>query len=486
MLNLNPLLELPSLMDLNESSKKVQFHNLEKFTEVEKEKLISLIQSLLKQIVNYFIPSIIELSIFDPEDVTGQHFYSIIICPNNNENYLVDYEEEMNLNIDSNNQLLPNIEFYERPYYLHRPENEKYGTGIGIGNFVCKVGSFNAISIKKRIYKGKRNFVNHFFDKIHNRCFSNDSVTNSIDTYIGIPLFRPVSHYMGLNEEIYNGGALFLAGHNLNKIQVRELVLNLRHFLIKSIFYISYSRKELQAIKDNKRIIELETLHSLKNQVNHEIVGELNKIKDFDDEFQKEVINKVLKFSRNIVNQYAELVRDFDNESSYFDSQSLHFFIIEIAGKLNLNSQDIQIEIPASLELNINSSVLNSILTQLITNAREAQRRLLYVDKVKYEKYSQSYDIKVKVNEEVYNSQKLYSFTIFNSDTSVPSNLIEHLGFITVTEAGAGSTGVGFKIINNFLLRLKAFQFKKNKFFEIENTNNPMGVKVTFKLFKTC
>lgn len=469
-----------------------------RFQKIHDKKYNDDINKIIITIINFlqnnsFSTGLIELSLFDPFDVDGARFYSIVSAAN--DNIIDNYIQELIINLDvtgDSNTLIPNTNIYGEAYYTDykpklkpKPTSKYLFNPINIDNIITQFGGFYDLGSDIKIDVHEQ--VNMFFSRIKKACFfkkelNNKFIKKNLNASILVPMYRPVVKFKGQRKYIYNGGGIFVFGKFDKKVDINEFILKLRLILMKAILYISYSGDEIIKSRESKTNFELNIMHNFKTLFAVNIIEPLCKVKEYEQSKQNETLDNVRSFANKIVTQTYKLFETHkNNKKETINLEVLNQIILKVRYRLRLGKEELLFNVKNDKFVFLSSGeLLTMIFEDIVKNAITAQLELAE-DETTFAKYFKQKHIEIFLNIDTVNKYVSHTIiTIFNSDTTMSITSIENAGTETVTNIPAGKTGMGLYLANYALMEMGAIEFENGRYLKIENDISGKGVNVSF------
>jgi hypothetical protein len=519
-------------------SKEKDDFNMKSLSQIQEELIIEGIDAfgLVKNVRNFFLelannilfnqlkfPSIvIDFVLFDPADTAGRRFY-IAICSINNE-IVNKYKDQVDKNIkgdyegsrdEKRRPILTNPNIYSSPYFYKGPEERSEDTfkkfkRIDENNIEIHLGSFYKREDNPLPLYEQAKLIEEFFDLIQEE-LEIEKITGKetyeFNTSILIPLMRPAASYSGDDRNRLNGGGVFIYGETKNIGNdegynnhsntaknpsfgyLVKKVARLKYFFERRILETSHSFITFEKQKEIHNNLELNLFHHFGSNLRGlpDLISLSNFGADNLNDWQKNILLKTNDYLRNCIdniylvsNCYQEyILRKDSNKISYSSVGDIVDELKQIKLKFDDNA-NIDILFDESIldcSTSIMPKILGNIFEQFIYNALkeydnssiQTNNRIININLSKG----------VFINNEG-NSISALDFTMFNNETRITQVVLNNAGLKPIKSKT--SSGLGLYFLNFSLHILGALESSvTNRFYEISNTSNPVGVAISFK-----
>ena len=233
---------------------------------------------LIKVLKKYkFKASLVEISLFDPYDITAKNFYTFIYA--SDKKLIQKYMKELQNNIskqENRGPILPNPNLYDVPLVQFEHPNSATAPTLDVSNkeklyfFIANQTLYlndshdaqnteqlplitkNNLQEKDKLQENLTSFFIAVLEKVFSIRQVKDSHTNNlIDTAILIPLLRPTGKGQRNHETRLKGGGLFIYGaldekSNEKVKSIEDLGLLLKHKLDRATMDMSNSIADLE------------------------------------------------------------------------------------------------------------------------------------------------------------------------------------------------------------------------------------------------
>jgi len=215
-------------------------------------------------------PEIIELSIFDPDDISARTFYTFLYAKNLET--IIEYRNQMAISIEYHDKegdrglIVPDPRLYSLPFYLYKLKNEYIsykstnghkGNSESNCNFFC--GSYEAPANFSQKSKELDNHIVSFCDEVIKYMRNSDI---RIDTVFILPLLRPPATFsLGAEGSKYRGGSIIVFGNRNAKFNRDEFGFRLSHKVLYAIMDASQTLSDVLYSRNSK---ERAFVHALK------------------------------------------------------------------------------------------------------------------------------------------------------------------------------------------------------------------------------
>lgn len=496
-------LDYMSLKTIYEVGRNTSDNHYEGFNDIistnKKNALLKVIKPLydflLLDHVNFY-PLFIEFALFDPTNVSGNKFYSVLTSPYDElfEGYLTEMKNNVHYRGGGGKRgpLIPNEGLYKYTYYRLSKETNRYFSPHSVHELNVKFGCFNIQAQKSDKGRKIENYVNAFLSETLRKFKDNTALSDKKDGKelnhsMLIPLFRPAAPTntdIEQREEIFRGGGLFIYGCCGKNFNESSFVLEIRTFLMKSILEASHTEIEVEKMKSLQADLELHLYHHFGS--NLRTLPDLLNLNNFGSEnlnsFQKEIIKTAKSYikghidsTRSVLNSYQQYLDNDGVAPNYklsllFDEftylkeeikQQQQLWGID-AKRIKLSKKNVTGDEVVPLAPNI----FRNFLEQFYHNAIKAYDEI----ETKLEKRN----IKIKVIKK----KEIIEFSFFNSNTEIDPFVLTRAGLKPIKSVN--SSGLGYYFLNFSLKLCKAEKNSENKYFILGNNKSPKGVFLSF------
>lgn len=504
--DLAPIYEIGRLH--SQSHEDVYIYPLDQKEENKLTPFINLLQDFFSfKSSQSFTPYFIELSLYEPSDVDGKSFYSLLLSYS--EEFFAKYEKQMKENIKGRrgeNQergiIIPNPNLYKSTYFYEKLPSKIIVPKGKAGEMKIRFGNFKDPEETKP-YQGHKelsNSIKQFFKNVISSFISDKpklTTGATVNTALLIPLYRPASTIDNTSVNMFKGGGIFIYGATNENFNHSEFVVELKTILLKSIFKQSFSQIEGEKLKERLTAVELNTFHHLRSSFQHlpkyvadindavgissntSIKASLSKVENYITSFLnnslsllsvfKNTISKHPKESRYKISQLQDDLNDrfIKNEWVYLKSGSE----TNISNCIQINTIAITKSTLAK-NLKVHPESLHGIVITYIQNAMQA-----YINQ---NASLQGLSIIMTIKEITFSEYSVLEFTIFNNDTLVPEELLRNIG--RDPNPSEHSSGLGMYFINTMLGLIGGAIYNKTeeRFFSMKNIDN--GVRFSFQI----
>jgi len=453
----------------------------------------------------HFYPHLIETSLYKPESSRDlAQFYVTVICPDKDN--LINYVEGIKNNISDHGEydefgpIIHNDSLDQSPFYFMNnegfscdPLSSKKPHQYCYGQYTYKDHTNRGYATFSKLSKQ----IEKFFEKTtHDFKSKNYTSLSSIqlNSALLVPLPKPSASFFAGGSQNYKGGGIFLFGELKDKSEKNrlEFILQLRQFIIDSVFGMTYSSVEMEEMEDSKNFFQLGVVHHFKNTLRVDIVEPIDSIlkQELPDQVAMKLKNiksateNTMKHTSNLVKNVKLLKskKDFD----YFTSSNLKKLLMTIRKSLISNDIDFHFQdnINDECGLHINKDILKMILEELVQNAVKAYASMEEMENIPV--YEDDPDIggaaeTKKIEVEFSQVKNQVFISVLSYDTEIDVEAIKKAGSDPISNR---KSGVGLYTLNKYLETLGAIKVEKLKYFRIENNKNPKGVKVSFSFQK--
>ena len=445
-----------------------------------------------------FYPLFIEFALFDPTNISGNKFYSILTSPK--KDLFNDYLTEMRNNVHyqgngkERGPLIPNEGLYKYTFYRLSQETKTNFKEHTAEDLIIKFGCFNVKSEKNDKGEKVETFVKSFLEKTFSNFESNDSLKNveeskstrKLNQAMLIPLFRPaapVDPNVERHEEIFRGGGIFLYGSIEKGFNEHLFVLEMRAFLMKSILEASHNEIEIERMKALQADLELHLYHHFGSNLRN--LPDLFSLKNFGGEnlndFQKGIINTIQNYvkghidnTRAVLGAYQQYL-DNDGVSPHHDIESLKEMFYDLRQEVQdqnnfwkIPSENIKLStegLKGDENIALSPKIFRNFIEQFIHNASK-----------EYDEIDLEIEKRV-ITISIIGEEHLVTFKFYNEGTEMDSFVINRAGKKPIKSTN--SSGLGYYFFN-FSLKLCGAEKVDDKYFKIENSLSPKGVLLTF------
>lgn len=493
-IDFQPIYNLGRSLLYNEKTK-VQYFSIDDPT-VSQEfvsqviKVVESLMRLIKETETNFHPAFVELSLYDPKDRTGHIFYSLLIS--NIETTIGCYIEQMRKNLRRNDErgaIIPHKKIHSSAFYYYSEEKkEKESVFLKFNELsdfpgCIYIGRFDTSKTKEDNDKAELNsYILNFLEGVANNCFKtlNDAKGKYVyNSSFLIPLFRPAALFKGEQENIYNGGGIFIYGNLPNKSNEYEFVLELQSNFAKSIFKASHTHIAYDEIESFKNTFISMLIHQIKNKLTNQIAQKLSYIlKNYNLENEvKELIFETKINSENIVSKFSNYLNNIGFKLSKTNKQGTKISAFceisrSLCEKKGIKFECRQNKIISDDTAMVHPDILEMILDEFFDNAINYYEN---ADNCALER-------KIIIDWKQHGEAGLISFSVISHQTLFDENEIKIYGLLPIKDTN--STGLGGFFINDILKQIEARRFSDGRYFRPENTQEGFLIEMNFNIHK--
>ncbi|MCX6249736.1 MAG: hypothetical protein NTX61_03195 [Bacteroidetes bacterium] len=448
--------------------------------------VVHLIIQLIKKTTNKFHPAFIELSLFDPKDRTGNIFSSVLMS--DKEVTVNRYLNQMQKNRTDNpdrGPIIPHEKLHNSAFYFYQEKNTtedktllKFTELSDIPEFIY-IGRFDAPNEKVKTDREMlKKYISQFFYNLTKLCFTTLNEENGkyiFNSSILIPIFRPAALFKGEQENIYNGGGIFIFGNVSSNFNKNEFVLEIQTIITKSIFKASHAQIAFDEADSYNSYFTATIIHQLKRKLSNYVINILSKLieKNHLSAEIEEDINGTKEKVENIINKLDIFLNNFqskhkDNVCNTYTYKDFEKTIKEISADTNIAIDIFNNDSECYVELMIRKDDFDLIVDEIFQNA------------LSYYKVNDVPDNKrnMIVHWNIAEENKILQLSFCSENTKMLSTVLENFGNKIIS--GTYSTGLGGFLMNYALEQCGACRFPNGIFINPKNTENGFLVEINF------
>ncbi|MEM0997844.1 MAG: ATP-binding protein [Bacteroidota bacterium] len=480
---------------------------------------------------NCFKPHLIEISLFDTErsDKNRRHFHVAIACSDsrNLTQYIQLLRENVELNPSTGSPvsgykgapLIHNRLLYRAPYYALDYESGKVLTTLGESPepYIAYGNYYNQLEPAREM-NTLLGQIQEFFEScgqtFENNIRESPAAPLTLNSAILLPLPKKSDYRLEENNgPSYDGGGVFIFGEAEHSSQNPEFDINkflviLRNYLMFSVFDITYSATDMRMLRFRKQLVQLNIVHHFKSQLMTKVEIPINDVLVHLKSLNATSANKahakmeiVREFVSHLVMRISLLIKSIQEPEitvfEYKDFESVCYQTRKAHSK-TLEHYKIAIEVvppqPQAelVRIRLDHVRIQLVMEEIIGNAIKMlckpERTLQIVRKSprreQLEKYVKPISNKtIRIFWEVDTAMRSVTIRVFNSGTRINASDALHLGRDYFANSRSNSTGLGLKIVNEYLQSIGAnFLRKEERYFSIRNviSSKQKGVEIEF------
>lgn len=469
--------------------------------------ITSLRQFFLTKSSQKFKPYFIELSLYEPSDVNGKSFYSLLLSYS--EDFFSKYESQMKENIKGRKGenlergiIIPNPQLYKSTYFYQKLQDKVLVPKGKLGEMKIRFGNFKDPEETKpyQNHKELSNSVKQFFKNVISSFSITKPKLNSgiyVNTALLIPLYRPASTIDNTSVNMFKGGGIFIYGATDETFNHSEFVIELKTILLKSIFKQSFSQIEGEKLKERLTAVELNTFHHLRSSFQHlpRYVADINEAVGISSNVSiKASLSKVENYITSFLNNSLSLLSVFKNTISKTPKDN-RYKISQLQDDLNdWFVEDEWVYLKSGNETNISNCIkidTTAIAKPSLAKSLKAHPESLhgiiitYIQNVMQAFINQNgtlqgISISITIKEIALAEYSVLEFIIFNNSTQVPEDLLPNIG--KDPNPSEHSSGLGMYFINTMLGLIGGtiYNQSEERFFSMKNID--YGVRFSFQI----
>lgn len=442
-----------------------------------------------------FLPSFVEITLYDPYDKSANYFYTLLAA--NDINSIEVYKKQMEANLyvkgKDRGVILPDETLYSTPYYLYKyGGDQRYASQLSINEdtvfAICKFKSPDSF------FKTKRNKLSASIQSFLDSVIKNTSYSTPIgrhnlpvNTAFLFPILRPAAPLEKTQSNIFRGGGLFLFGHTDAAFNGEKLTLHLNVTISKSLLKSSHSAIDAEMLKNKQVNLELSLYHHFGSNLRN--MPRLLEESVFDysnlDDRQKRILVAVKNYFLNCIDNTRMLLGTYQR---YFENTPSHFSLKEIVLSVqtylkNLDTESAS-EKPSSSNVHFNFSEQIFIYSSLLQGDIACSFVHQFINNAvkEYEEMKTPYEQrKIIVSFELGSGSDnlLLDIILISFNTCMNNDILAKIGHKPVKSID--STGLGFYFLNQSLEWSGAVKRENGLYFQARNLDNPNRFSLSFQ-----